>query len=216
MKKTVTLVLSPLLVTVLSVPLARAESSLVAQAAQGASADAHLDFSIVVQATLFLRVGTSAGNTATDGGVDALTFTVPATQVGDGTVISGSGGDLAAGAATVRVYGNGGSISLNSVTTGPLASATGDTVSWSQIGVSASALPGGTAGFTNGAIPHPSFNTGPAGGNGTATTLEAASKVVRLEGRWTYSYLNGAPVRAGTYGSTPARNGRVTYTATQL
>ena len=48
------------------------------------------------------------------------------------------------------------------------------------------------------------------------TTLTATNKVVRVEGKWTYSYLNTNSVAAGTYGGTVAKNGRVTYTATQL
>ena len=217
MKKLVKLVLIRTLTTTLSVPmLAQAESALVNPATTGSNAAAHLNFSIVINPALFLRVSTSAGNAASDGTIDALPFTVPSANVGDGTVIRSVGGDLTGGAATVRVYGNGGSISLNSTTTGPLVSAAGDTILWSQIGVSASALPSGTAGFTNGAVPHPAFNTGSASGNGAATTLESANKVVRVEGRWTYTYRNANSVPAGTSGAAAARNGRVTYTATQL
>ncbi|MDD5325405.1 MAG: hypothetical protein PHR71_08900, partial [Polaromonas sp.] len=124
--------------------------------------------------------------------------------------------DLAAGAVTVRAYGNGGNISLNSATTGALSDGAGDTIPWSQISVASAALGTATTGFTNAAITHPAFNLGAAGGAGTATTLTAANKVVRVEGKWTYTYLNANVVAAGTYGGTTAKNGRVTYTATQL
>lgn len=197
--------------------LAQAESTFVNPAVTGSTANARLDFSIVIPQVLFLRVGTSSGNTATDGTIDAISFTVPGANVGDSTVINGVGGDLTAGAVTVRVYGNGGNISLNSATTGPLTTGTaGETIPWSQVSVAAAALTTGTTGFTNAAITHPAFNLGAAGGNGTATTLTATNKIVRAEGKWTYTYLNANPVAAGTYGGTVAKNGRVTYTATQL
>jgi hypothetical protein len=200
--------------------LARAESTFQNPAVTGnavtGKADARLDFTIVIPQVLFLRVGTSSGNTATDTTVDSIVFTVPGANVGDASVIAGVGGDIGAGAVTVRVYGNGGNISLNSAVTGPLLNAVGDTIPWSQISVATAALGATTAGFTNAAITHPAFNTTAGGGIGTATSLTAAAKVVRVEGRWTYTYLNTNAVAAGTYGGTVVRNGRVTYTATQL
>ena len=180
-------------------------------------ADARLDFTIVIPQVLFLRVGTSSGNTATDGTINGLVYTVPGANVGDASVIAAVGGDIGAGAVTVRAYGNGGNISLNSNTTGPLTTGVaGEVIPWSQINVAAAALTTGTVGFTNAAITHPAFNLGAAGGPGTLTTLTATNKVVRVEGRWTYTYLNANTVAAGTYGGVNVRNGRVTYTATQL
>lgn len=207
---------------VLAVPLlAQAESTFQNPAVTGnavtGKADARLDFSIVIPQVLFLRVGTSSGNTATDGTVDPILFTVPGANVGDASVIAGTGGDLTAGAVTVRAYGNGGNISLNSAVTGPLTTGVaGETIPWSQINVAAAALGATTLGFTNAAITHPAFNLAAGGGTGTVTTLTAATKVVRVEGKWTYTYLNTNAVAAGTYGGTIAKNGRVTYTATQL
>jgi len=196
---------------------AHAESTFTSPATTGSTATARLDFSIVIPQVLFLRVGTSAGNTSTTATIDAPTFTVPAANLGDASAIAGVGGDLTAGAVTVRVYGNGGNISLNSATTGPLNNGTAtETIAWSQIGVTGGALAATTSGFTNAAITHPAFNTGASGGNGTATTLTATNRLVRVEGKWTYSYLNANIPAAGTYGGTVAKNGRVTYTATQL
>ena len=196
---------------------AQAESTFINPAAVGSAANARLDFSIVIPQVLFLRVGTSSGNAATDGTINGIAFTVPGANVGDGSVIAGGGGDLGAGAVTVHVYGNGGNISLNSATTGPLTTGVaGEVIPWSQVSVAAAALAATTAGFTNAAITHPAFNLGGAGGAGTATTLTATNKVVRVEGQWTYSYANASAVAAGTYGGTVAKNGRVTYTATQL
>ena len=204
------------LASLLSIP-ALAESQYVNPATAGSVATARVDFTIIIPQSLFLRVGTSSGNTATDGTIDSIVFTVPAANVGDGTVIAGVGGDLTAGAVTVRVYGNGGNISLNSNTTGPLNDGVvGENIPWSQINVASAALAATTPSFTNAAITHPAFNLGAAGGAGTATTLTAVGKVVRVEGKWTYTYLNTIVPAAGTYGATVARNGRVTYTATQL
>jgi hypothetical protein len=196
---------------------AHAESTFTTPAITGSTATARLDFSIVIPQVLFLRVGTSAGNTSTTGTVDSVTFTVPGANVGDSSVIAGVGGDLTAGAVTVRVYGNGGNISLNSTTTGPLTTGTaGEVIPWSQINVVGAALGATTSGFTNAAITHPAFNLGASGGTGTATTLTATNRLVRVEGKWTYTYLNATLPAAGTYGGTIAKNGRVTYTATQL
>jgi hypothetical protein len=213
--------LSTLSLTALLATPARAESTYNTSATAGSTAAARLDFSIVIPQVLFLRVGTSAGNTSTTGTVDAPTFTVPIASVGNGTAIAGTGGDLTAGAVTVRVYNNGGgNVSLNSTTTGPLTNgfAGEPTIPWSQITVVGAALPATTAGYTNAAITHPAFNTAAAGGLGTATTLTATNRVVRFEGKWTYSYANTAiaGLMPGTYGGTAAKNGRVTYTATQL
>jgi hypothetical protein len=200
----------------LAVP-AHAESTFNAAAVSGSTATARLDFTIVIPQVLFLRVGTSAGNTSTTGTIDSVTFTVPGANVGDSTVIAGAGGDLTAGAVTVRVYGNGGNITLNSNTDGPLTTGVaGETIPWSQINVTGAAIGATTSGFTNAAITHPAFNLGGSGGAGTATTLTATNKLVRVEGKWTYTYLNATLPAAGTYGGTVANKGRVTYTATQV
>ena len=206
------LILSSLLATT-----AQAESTFVPAAITGSTATARLDFTIVIPQVLFLRVGTSSSNVATDGTINGIVYTVPAANLGDSSVINGVGGDLTAGAVTVRVYGNGGNISLNSGTTGPLNSGTvGENIAWSEISVASAALGTTTPGFTNAAITHPAFNTGAGGGAGTVTTLTATGKIVRVEGKWTYTYLNTTVPAAGTYGGTVAKNGRVTYTATQL
>jgi hypothetical protein len=208
------LLVSTLSLTGLLVSTAHAESTFATPpVGLNSTASARLDFSIVIPQVLFLRVGAS-----TAGAADPLmTFTVPAANVGDSSVIAGVGGDLTLGAVTVRVYGNGGNISLNSATTGPLTTGTaGETIPWSQVSVAGAALAATTAGFTNAAITHPAFNTGAAGGAGTAATLTATNRLVRVEGKWTYSYANATIPAAGSYGGTVAKNGRVTYTATQL
>ncbi len=195
--------------------MAQAESNFV-NGNGGLSASAKLDFSITIPKVLFLQVGTGTSY-ENNGAVNNIAFAVPTGSVGNGTPVPGAGGDLPGGGVTVRVLGNGGTVTLSNATTGPLSNGvSGDpTVPWTDIVVAAGALPTGTAGFTNAAIPHPPFNTGAAGGNSaTPTSLTATGGVVRQEGSWTFAYANTATLPAGTYGNTPANNGRVTYTAT--
>lgn len=195
-----------------------AESTSTTSAATGSTATARLDFTVVIPAVLYLRIGTGSGVGATNNTtIDSINFTVPAGNLGDGTVVNAAAasGDLASGSVTVRVFSNvGTNVTLNSSVSGQLSNGSGDTIPWAQIGVAAAALTTGTSGYTNGAITHPAFSA--TTGSGTATTLTAASKLVRQEGRWTFTYTNANVVPAGTYGATVANNGRVTYTATQL
>ena len=205
--------------TALTAPLlAQAESTFNNAASSGSSATARLNLAIVIPQVLFLRVGTSSGNGATDSTIDNLTFTIPVDKVGDGTPVAAVGGDLGAGAVTVRVYGNGGDIKLTSSTTGAmLGNSVGDSIPWSQIKVDSSTLATATAGYSNQAINHPTLGSSSAGGTSAApTTLFAVNKIVQVEGKWTYSYLNTTSAPAGSYGGTSAKNGQVTYTATQL
>ena len=106
--------------SVLLVPaMGHAESNLV----NAGNATAHLDFRVTIPSTLFLRIGTGALPTAmaNNATVDLMDFTVPAANIGDGTVVNAAAtsGDLTNGAVTVRVYGNGGNgATLNSTTSG--------------------------------------------------------------------------------------------------
>jgi len=204
---------------VLALPLcALAESQSNTSAATNSTAQARLDFTVVIPAVLYLRVGTgNAVGAAANATVDSLTFTVPAANIGDGTVIAAGAtdGDLTNGAVTVRVFSNvGTNVSLNSSVTGQLINGSGDTIPWTQVAVATAADPTPITGWTNTGITHPAFSA--TTGNGTATTLTAASKLVRQQGKWTFTYSNANVVPAGTYGNTIAKNGRVTYTATQL
>ncbi len=211
-KLALTAALGALGALIVSPLLSHAESNYVTGAG-ATSAAAKLDFQIVIPKVLYLRVGTGTDN-ANNAAVDVLTFTVPGVNVGDGTAISPTGGDVGGNAVTVRAYGNGGNpITLNSSVTGPLSTAAGDTIPWSQITVTPGALASTTAGYTNAAITHPAFSA--TSGAGTATTLTAgAAKTAKVEGKWTFAYANAAIVPAGTYG-TSANGGRVTYTIAQ-
>ncbi|MFC5496168.1 hypothetical protein ACFPOE_01360 [Caenimonas terrae] len=200
--------------------LSRAESNVNTAAVTGSAVTARLNFSVVIPSVLYLAVGTNttmAANTT----VDNLLFTVPAASIGAGTTsVVTTGGDIGSGAVTVRVFSNvggaTGNVSLNSSTSGQMLNAAGDAIPWTDIAVAAAPLATATTGYTNTGITHPAFNNGAAGGAGTLVTLTAASKVVRQEGKWTFSYANTGAYPAGTYGGTVAKNGVVTYTATAL
>lgn len=199
--------------------LSHAESAVNTAAVVGSVVSARLNFTVVIPSVLYLAVGTNTAFAA-NATVDSLVFTVPATNIGDSSVIAGVGGDQAAGAVTVRVFSNvggaTGNVNLNSTTTGQLSNGT-DLIPWTQVAVAAAALAATTSGFTNGAITHPTFNNAAGGGVGAAPTLlTAVGKVVRQEGKWTFTYANTAAYPAGTYGGTALKNGVVTYTATAL
>ncbi len=208
------LLLVSLLAAAIAPIAAQAESNFVT--GTGAlTATARLDFAIVIPKILYLQVGTGT-NFVNNAAIDKITFTVPSANVGNGTAVAGTGGDLTAGAVTVRVLANSGQVSLTNATTGPLSSgvAGNPTVPWSDITVATGALAAATTGFGNSAITHPPFNTAAAGGtSATPTVLAATGGLVRREGSWTFAYANTATLPGGTYGDTVANNGRVTYTA---
>ena len=200
--------------------LAHAESDFKTAASGSLTATARLDFRVTVPKVLYLRVGTGPLATlGTSSTIDLIDFSVPAANLGDSTAVvaTAASGDLTNGAVTVRVFANGGTnnVTLNSTTTGLLTNGA-DTIPWTEIAVTPAALAATTAGYTNGAITHPTFNNTVGGGAGTATVLTPpASKVLRLEGKWTFAYANTAAIPAGTYGGVNTQNGRVTYTAVQ-
>ena len=195
--------------------LSHAESTTITPAVVGSAPASRVDFTILVPPVLYVRVGTGNAIAAADNAtVDSLSFTVPGANLGDSSAIAGTGGDLTAGAVTVRVFANKGTnVSLNSSVSGALSNGVGDTIPWSEINVASSALAVPTAGYTSG-ITHPTFSA--TSGNGTATTLAATGTLVRFEDKWTFTYKNTTTPASGTYGSSVANNGRVTYTATQL
>ena len=179
------------------------------------SASARLDFRVTIPRVLYLRVGTGTNN-ANNTTVNLIDFAPTAAVVGNGSPVAATAasGDLTNGAVTVRIFGNNGNITLNSANTGPLNNAVAtQTIPWSEVNVTPAALAAPSAGYTNGTITHPAFNTGAAGGNGTATTLTAVNNIIRQEGQWTFAYANTGLPAAGTYGGVNVNAGRVTYTA---
>ena len=185
--------------------MAQAESSF--QSGTGSlTATAHLDFQITVPQVLYLRVGTAPAGYATGSTVDLISFTVPAANVGDGTVVAATAtsGDLGNGTVTARVMGNGGNVTFTSTTTGAISDGNGDTVSFSKLAVSSAVNTSTTA------LPHPTFVDG---GVSSALTLTATNHVVNQDAKWTFTYLNNSILGAGTYGGVNTNNSRVTYTA---
>ncbi len=183
------------LAVVLAVPaLAAAESSF-QSGATPLSASAKLNIQVTIPKILFLKVGTGTfpNNNAA---VDTVSISVPAANVGDGTPVN------AAATVAVEVRGNGGNISLNSNTPGPMVN---DAVPPDQLAYTTI-----SATSSNAALGHPAFA---ASGNGTAVTLTATNRVFNQAANWTFSYANSAVVAEGTYGGTAAKSGQVTYTA---
>ena len=169
------------------------------------TANARLDFQVVIPKVLFLQVGTGTafGNNTT---VNQIAFTVPAANVGDSSPIAASAasGDLGNGAVTARLVGNNGAIAFSSTTLGALNNGSGDTLSYGQIGVTVAPLTSATA------LPSPAL----ADGATTNTSITPASgKLVNRDATWTFRYLNTTTPAPGTYGGVNAQNSRVTYTA---
>jgi hypothetical protein len=181
---------------------AQAESRFVTGTASPLTATANLDFTVTIPKFVYVRIGNGTDR-ANNTNVDNLVFTVPATNVGDGTSIAGTGGDLTGGQVTARVIGNNGTIAFSSTTLGPLNNGAGDTISWSQMNVAV------TANTTATALAHPTLV------DGATTSLNltptSGTKVTNLDARWTFSYRNQNVVPAGTYGGVNTQNGRVTY-----
>lgn len=209
------------LATLMSSQWAAAESDVNLAIPGPTTATARLDFQIVIPRVLFLQVGT--GTVTSDNvAIDLLNFTVPAAILGNGTNVAGTGGNLTAGAVTVRVFGNNGNIDLTAGTNGPLNNGlAGDTIPWSEILVTSTAPATPAAGFIATAIPHPAIPLAAGPSTGAATTITATNKVVRQEGVWTFAYDNSAVYAAGTYGgagpgspnNAGTQNGRIVYTA---
>jgi len=186
---------------------AYAESKINTGVASPLTASAKVDFQITVPKVIYLRVGTGS-NLADNATVNLIDFTVPAANIGDGTVVNASAlsGDLGAGAVTARVIGNNGDVTLSSTTLGALNNGSGDTVSYSNITTTASTL------VTPTALPAPAL----ADAATTSISVSAVGKIVNRDASWLYRYANSSIVAPGTYGGVNAQNGRVTYTASIL
>lgn len=196
-----TLALSSIALAMAALPgVTRAESNY--QTGAGAlTATAHVDFTIIIPKILFLQVGTGTLN-ATNAAVDLITFTVPAANVGDASVISGTGGDQTLGVVTAKVKGNSGNITLSAIT--PAAIHDGvvaENIDWGQITTTPSLLTTATV------LAAPTLTTSTT----TTVALVAVNKVVNQDAKWTYKYLNANVPTAGTYGGVNTNNSRVTY-----
>lgn len=166
------------------------------------SASANLDFTVTIPKFVYVRIGTGT-NMANNTSVDNLVYTVPAANVGDGTAIAGTGGDLTAGQVTARVIGNNGTIAFSSTTLGAMSNGAGDTISWGQMNVAVATNTSATA------LSHPALVDGSTTSINLAPT--SGTKVTNLDAKWTFTYKNQNVVAAGTYGGVNTNNGRVTY-----
>ena len=191
--------------------LAFAESNVQTGAATSApGATAHVDFTVVIPKILYLRVGT--GSSYTTGAltstptIDLITFSPTSAQLGSGTAIAGTGGDLSGGVETAAIVSNSGNVTLNATAAGALSNGTGgDTISYAQITTTASTLTSATA------LPAPVL-TNTTSANVVLTA--PAAKVITQDAKWTFAYANTAIVPTGTYGGVNTNNSRVVYTAT--
>lgn len=184
----------------LASPMAAHANSVYTVLATGTITDvASLDFTIVVERFLALRVGTGAilTNTAT---IDQVAFAVPGTTNGNSTAI------LGASTIAAHVRGNGGVVTLTSTTpAGNLVNAAANTINYTTITASGVALAGATTVLT-----HPAFVSG---GTSAAVTPTSTLGVVDAGATWTYSYSNAVIVAGGTYGGVNTLGSRVVYTA---
>ena len=169
---------------------AHAESNFTTGGGANITATARVNFSITIPKFVFLQVGTGT-LMAANATIDTITFSVPAANVGTGSVIAATAGsgNLGNGGVTVRVIGNNGNMTLGATGPATLVSGT-DTIPWTEI---AAAITGGAT--------HPTIN-------GANATFTATNKVVNINGTWVYTFLNTAPRASGTY------TGQVLYTAT--
>ena len=187
-------------------PLAANAESQFTTGAGPIAASTNLDFQITVPKVLFLQVGTGT-SMATSATINQIAFSVPAANVGDGSVISATAGsgDLGNGQVTARLIGNAGNITFTSTTTGALNDgAAGDTISYSQIATAVAVDTSPTA------LPHPTLVDA---ATTTLTINPVAGKSVNRDAKWTYTYLNANIAAPGVYGGTNANNSRVTYGA---
>ena len=163
------------------------------------SAAANLDFQINIPGILRFRVGSDAGT------IDLVQFSPTAANLGDGTDIAGTGGDLTGGEVTVDLFSNAGQITItptNNSGGAGLDNGLLDTISYDEIlTVSSDAA----------VLPVPVLSD--AGGTTSQPPPTSGNRVTSLTESWTYTYDNTAVYPEGTYGGIGTQGGRVTYTA---
>lgn len=188
--------------------LASAESDFTSGAG-ALTANARLDFRIVIPKILYLKVGTgSTAPFADNATVDLVDFDYTASPgaVGDSATTGATSGSPVAVqvVANASAGGAGSNVTLNVTTLGALQNAAADTISFTKI----------TGTSDNANLAHPAaFVDGGASANVTVTP-NIGTKVVNRTANWSYTYANDAIVPSGTYGGVNTNNSRVTYTAT--
>lgn len=171
------------------VNFANAESNF-ATGAGPQSADASLDFQIVIPKFIYFRVGTAG-----IGSIDTINFNPTVDEISTGGITTGA---PAGGAVAVSLVSNGGTITITTANDGSnngLADGL-NYISYDQINT----LAGGT-------IPAPDLTNAGA----VAAVVIPSADITVANDIWTYTYSNpGTPPVPGTY------TGRVTYTAAIL
>lgn len=200
------LLLKSAVAVALALPVVAQAESQFNTAAGPSSAVARVDFQITIPRVLFLQVGTGT-SMATNAAIDMVTFTVPAANVGDSTVIAGAGGNLGTGKVTAKLIGNAGAIVFSSTVPNGLSDGAGSTISYSQIATAS------VVGGTGNLLTPPALVDG-ATTNSAGNGVTSGTKVTSRDATWTYTYLNSVTPAAGTYGGAGVNQGRVTYTAT--
>ena len=173
---------------VLGAPLTASAESDRVNGTTSLAANARVDFRVNIPKFVSLRVGTPATS------IDEVVFDVAEAGIGNTTDVSAtSGGDVGPGVLTAQVLSNGGPVSLDANSDGPLTNGT-QTIPWSEI----------LAASSSAALPAPAID------GATETITAAANGVANELAQWTFTYSNTAIVAAGSY------TGRVTYTASVL
>jgi hypothetical protein len=188
--KRLTLIFCVLLCSAIS-PAALAESrSIEGSVDAGMATTARLNLQVVIPRFLYFRVG-SAGST-----VDTLSFEPPAGAVGDGRIVSGSGGDAAGGSgASVSLRSNAGQITIVANNDGGVGGlGGGGAISLAEINVRSDSPELATPSLTD------------AGGS-VARVLATHGNVTDHHATWTYEYRNRHAVAPGVY------NAEIIYTA---
>jgi hypothetical protein len=159
------------------------------------SADARVDFRVVIPGVLRFRVGSPAA------GIDLIDFAPTAANLGDGTDIAATAGsgDLGNGDVTVDILSNSGQITITHDSNGAvLSDGTGNTIPYTEILTASSDVANLDA---------------PVLGTASSTQPTLTGSLTNESATWTYTYDNTFAYNSGIYGGVNTNGGRVTYTA---
>jgi hypothetical protein len=158
------------------------------------SADARVDFRVVIPGVLRFRVGSAAG-------IDLIDFAPTPANLGTGTDVAAStgSGDQGNGAVTVDILSNSGQVTINHDTDGAvLSDGLGNTIPYTEILTASNDVANLDA---------------PALGTLTSTQPTLTGSLTNESATWTYTYDNTFAYNSGIYGGVGINGGRVTYTA---
>ena len=159
------------------------------------SANARVDFRVVIPGVLRFRVGAPAT------GIDLIDFAPTSANLGDGTDIAATttSGDLGNGDVTVDILSNSGQITITHDTNGAvLSDGLGNTSPYTEILTASNDVANLDA---------------PGLGTLTSTQPTLTGSLTNESAVWTYTYDNTFAYNSGIYGGAGINGGRVTYTA---